>query len=475
MAQELFDEIMPFINACDNEIAHGIYSAEKANIARKYHSKLSALRKKATVGDIIIEALVKKLELIAKQIDAYTYRQNSKEAVLNLVPLSVTDYITNLIREKRLTDPLLIARFAYIELSKVLYYNVSYVKQTDPEAKRIICDAKIDVKKEKIFSYIVCTQFYELYSYILAQFGINVVRKNIPGQDHVWGEIELNNQSVIITDATDYINNSIDLSNAKSNSPTVGFAVLPKKYSGIRLYDVFNGLYDQDTKEEVKNCYEFNRELDTTLGYIGKNGYKVEQIIRENDLFSYQNKHLTGATEVKDFTNLTLEFFKTLKVPNNMDGYEVFAYYQRFLNNLPNVIGANISHKTLYVDSFSYKQNTMKKTLHAPSDYLDYLQDLVCNRYYRYLTEEENNAILEQIKNGSTDSKTISSRILEYELKLAELNRKLNLFYAINKLQFYVPMSGDFLQLQLYEPMMGKKTFKTEEEFDSFRKTIILK
>ena len=53
----------------------------------------------------------------------------------------------------------------------------------------------------KIFSYVVCTQWLKLYTYILKEFGIDVQQKNIPNQDHVWGEIELNENEIIIVDA----------------------------------------------------------------------------------------------------------------------------------------------------------------------------------------------------------------------------------------------------------------------------------
>ncbi len=76
----------------------------------------------------------------------------------------------------------------------------------------------------------------------------------------------------------------------------------------------------------------------------------------------------------------TVNFFKKVKIPNNMDGYEIFAYYQRFAHALPRNVLDNIYQKTLYVESFKYKLRGIKnKFLHAPKEYLKYLQQLIYN------------------------------------------------------------------------------------------------
>lgn len=336
--------------------------------------------------------------------------------------------------------------------------------------KEIMCNTPVDLKKERIFSYVLCTQWLQLYTYILSCFDIDVIKRNIPGQDHVWGEIKLNDNLIVIVDATEYIDSSIDLSNAKSVSPTVGFVVLPKEYTGIKLYDVFNKPENKELSKKIKIYYEYNRELDMSLGYINKSGYKVEKIIRENDLFNYPYPVIKNCDDLKRYTNMTIEFFKNLRIPKNIDGYEIFAYYSKFIRKLPINIAANISQKTIYVDSFSYKQgNLRRKFLHAPLEYLMYLEDLVYSRYYNYLTEEENNIVLEKIKNGYLSGKQILEQIVECEMKIAEIDRSLNFYYAINKLQFYDPSTYDTLRIQVYEPMMGSKSFNSDEEFTRFK------
>ena len=159
-----------------------------------------------------------------------------------------------------------------------------------------------------------------------------------------------------------------------------------------------------------------------------------------------------------------------------MDGYEIFAYYQMFINRLPKNIRSNISQKTLYVDSYSYKQSKLrKKFLHTPKEYLKYLEGLIYSRYYKYLSEEENNKFLDQMKEGTLNGDQVRDLIAKNEVLIAEINRKINLYYAINKLHFYEPESGDTLGIQIFEPLMGMKRFRTQEEFLEFKKTMILK
>lgn len=476
MGLSLSQEVLNFINACDNDFYKNIYKNENIEIATKYIKVLENIKK--TNDSNIVSALINKLKFIRAQINSMNNKKQSTENELNLIPLSVTDYIINLVKEKRVTDSLEIARYVYIELSKVLYYDISYVKQEDPEIKRIICNAPVDLKNEKIFSYVVCTQWLKLYSYILNEFGINVKLKNIKGQDHVWGEIELNDNEIVVLDATDYINASIDLSNSKSTSETVGFVVLPKKYTGIRLYNIFNNIDDIDTIKEVKKHYELNRELDMTLGYITDNLYQDEIIIQENDIFNYRKSLTIKSQELKKIIEQTNEFFNNLKIPTNMDGYEIYAYYEKFRKNLPKIISSNIAHDTIYVDSFFYKQNKMRdKFLNAPIEYLMYLEELVYKRYYNYISLKEGNynELLERIKRGNIKSEELTQQILKRQMQIAEVNRNINYYYAIDKMQFYKPCTGEITEIKLYEPMMGQKSFNSIEKYKKFTKKLIIK
>ena len=81
------------------------------------------------------------------------------------------------------------------------------------------------------------------------------------GEYHTWGEIDLNNGEIVILDGTDYINSSIDLSNAKSTSPTKGFIVLPNSYSGLKFQDLYNKENYKNILAEISKYYDINREL----------------------------------------------------------------------------------------------------------------------------------------------------------------------------------------------------------------------
>ncbi len=471
--ENLINEILLFIKKCDEEISQNLFLIENSYKAKEYLELLKQAKEENNLT--FLDATIKKLDSIIKQIDSVNYHTFDNENILNLVSLSVTDFIIGLIKDKHLVEPVLIARYAYIELAKVLYYDISYVKQKDINGKRKIYDATVNVKKEKIFSYVVCTQWLQLYTYILKQFGLNVIKKSIPGQDHVWGEIELDDKQIIVVDATDYINSSIDLSNAKSMSPTVGFAVLPKEYSNIKLYDIFNNKDNKELANKIKDYFKLNRDLDITLKYITEKGYPVEKIIQENELFHYSKEIIKIPSDISRFLNCAKNFFKKLKIPNNMDGYEIFAYYNMFIKKLPLNIIANISAETLYVDSFSYKIKKLRKQfLHVPNEYLKYLDGLIYSRYYKYLSEEENNAFLEQMKKGILNGEQVRDLIAKKELIIAEINRKISLYYAINKLHFYEPMTAETIGIQLYEPMMGVKNFTNQEEYNEFKKTMFL-
>ncbi len=468
--RNLIFKILAFIKKFEANLSDSKYSFEIADIARKYKILLNNVGKGNKTP--IINALCQKLDLVINQVDSFNYYNEFRtESALNLSSLSVTEYIISLVRKKRIVDPLLIIRYVYIELAKVLYYDISYINQ-DKEQQKIIYDVLINPKREKIFSYVVCTQFTKLCKYILSEFGIELDIKTTPNETHMWGEIKLDD-CVVIVDACDYINGSIDLSNAKACSPTVGFLVLPKEFSGIRILDIFDNPSYKNIKEHMSSYYAINRDLDITLGYITQKGYKTEQIIRENELFQRQGEIISNPREVEEYLDKTADFFRTVKIPNNMDGYEIFAYYQRFAKALPQNVLFNINQKTLYVDAFQYKfDKARRKFLHLPKEYLEYLQHLIYSRYYKYLSEEEINEFLEQIKNGSVDISELSSEIAKAEMTIADINRRLSLYYAINRLQIFDPASGDVKSIQLYEPMMGSKVFDNADDYDEFRKKL---
>lgn len=469
-------EIRTFINLCDEDFYNDIYDKDKINIARKYFQRIKHVNEDNQ--NAYLTAIANKLLFIIKNISVY-YRKNNTttikpEEALNLISRnSITEYVTSLIIAHHLTDPKLIARLAYVELSKYLYYDISYTKITDKNRRNIIVNTPINVFNAKIFSYVVCTQWLQLYTYILSQFGITVKKMNKPGEDHVWGEIDINDDEIIIADATDYIGNSIDLSNAKSISPTKGFLIAPKKYSGIKLYDVFIKKENRELLENLNKYYAINRELDSSLGLIDNSTYPIENILNSNELFSRKDSIIKERKEAIKIFKQVRNFILNISIPNNMDGYEAYAYYYRFIERLPMNIRGCLSMKTLYADSFDYKQKLLKKKyLNAPVEYLKYLEDLVYSRYYEYFQGEvSKDSLFEKIRNGYIDIDKLSDIALAEELKIAEINRRLNPYYAINELTFYNMFDDDFDSMSLlYEPALGKRLYKSSEDLNAFKR-----
>lgn len=127
--------------------------------------------------------------------------------------------------------------------------------------------------------------------------------------------------------------------------------------------------------------------------------------------------------------------------------------------------------KTLFVDSFDYKQKILKKKyLNAPEEYLKYLEDLVYSRYYGYFKDKTDEKIFELIKDRKMSLDEISDIALKEELKIAEINRRLNPYYAINSLAIYNPYGDEEPVTLLYEPASGKKTYKSLNELQEFKR-----
>ncbi len=126
--------------------------------------------------------------------------------------------------------------------------------------------------------------------------------------------------------------------------------------------------------------------------------------------------------------------------------------------------------KTLYVDTFEYKHTKLRsRYLQAGEEYLKYLRDLVYRRYDKYLNNIESNKT--ELTKELISNKQLESDILSLELKVAEINKRLNPYYAINELIIYNPFSSDEKDVyQLYEPSIGRKVFKTQEETEEYKK-----
>ena len=149
---DFITEIISFLDKCDQDYIHNIFNHDNVSLAIYYRDLLDSFKIKSN----LYEALKNKLNFVVNQIDYHYGDIQTTESLLNFFPLSITEYIIKQVKEKKITDPILIARFVYLELCKVVYYDISYCKQENPELKKKICNASIDEKTTKIFSYVVC-------------------------------------------------------------------------------------------------------------------------------------------------------------------------------------------------------------------------------------------------------------------------------------------------------------------------------
>lgn len=87
------------------------------------------------------------------------------------------------------------------------------------------------------------------------------------------------------------------------------------------------------------------------------------------------------------------------------------------------------------------------------------------------LNKNENIAILEQIKKGLISSEKIGNLVLAEEIKIAELNRRLNPYYAINEVTFYHNSLDDTKDnyYMYYEPNIGKQLIKSDVDNIKFK------
>lgn len=116
--EKLEIEIVKFLNKCDSNFKTGIYNL---NDRKKAQELLCELKKSPNQKNAIYRAFKDKLEVIVSMKDSI-----ENEFFYFDQKISIADYIISMIKEKRLVDPKLIIRFAYLELCKYLYYDISY-------------------------------------------------------------------------------------------------------------------------------------------------------------------------------------------------------------------------------------------------------------------------------------------------------------------------------------------------------------
>lgn len=225
---------------------------------------------------------------------------------------------------------------------------------------------------------VVCKGWSELYKELLIDAGFN--EQNIKIQQngvHRWIEVDLQNGNILLADATDAIDKSIDLAASKAGYSTNGFMVLDASFSGYSPKQIFNLQKDQTHGSYYKQIIDSNNEwvksLDSYLGYASEAGYPFEQLIKTNEMFS--NSKLLNELLSNNSVNKKIEGIFNIDIPKEMDGYEAWAYFRKISKN---ILGEN-SNKLLNI--FLY--NETPKGI-EPIDVLSYIDENGINHYQIY-------------------------------------------------------------------------------------------
>ena len=167
---------------------------------------------------------------------------------------------------------------------------------------------------------------------------------------HRWIEINLQNGNIILADATDAIDNSIDLAASKAGYSTSGFLILDESFSGIKPKELYELQNDKVNGEFYKNIIESNKAwlqvIDVPLGYATKDGYLFDQITKTKKLFS-NSKVLNELFGTNSFSKKMKRMFE-IDIPENMDGYECWAYLRKISSNILGDDANKISNRFLY-------------------------------------------------------------------------------------------------------------------------------
>ena len=327
-----------------------------------------------SLDDITLDQL-KKIDDIDNTFFNYNGKNYSVIDIKNMISneFSLKDSLKNSVSE--IDDPILKARKLYMELNKKLHYSMDYIKGSS-DLKNKILNNYTSFDNLNSSNKVVCKGWSELYAEILEACGFseNSVKVVNSGK-HRWVEIDLQDGNIILADATEAINGSIDLAASKAGFGTSGFMLIDNR-SGL-----YNGLRPSDLANNAKNIDFINYnnqvmlDIDKQLGYAGENGYYIDELTKAKKLFGNNIKNKIQETKlvqklfgnnIKNKTQETKLVQKLLdmEIPENMDGYEAFAYYRKLSKNLLGDNYRDINLNTLYnktengVDPINYLSYT---------------------------------------------------------------------------------------------------------------------
>ena len=174
---------------------------------------------------------------------------------------------------------------------------------------------------------VICKGWSELYRETLLNIGfkpenVKIMGKNGTG-NHKWIEVNLNNGMIIIADATESIgDNQPDLTNSKFGTNTMGFMLVPEKYSGKRL-NKWIDIKDDDFmfwQQRNKNLFPY---IDYHYDFDGFNPPTSFLKKLSNNNF-FRNIYSQSQDKVVDFVF-------NQKIPHNMNAVDVKNYYTLYM------------------------------------------------------------------------------------------------------------------------------------------------
>lgn len=222
-------------------------------------------------------------------------------------------------------------RKIYIELNKKTNYNVDFVLG-DKNTQNAILN-KVTTFDNVTNGNVVCKGWSELYAEALVEAGIDPSRVRVvkaQNAKHWWVEVDMG-ENIIRADATDAFLGSTDLANCKCGDSTNGFLILNKRDSGVRI----NNNILKENPNLLKNSNDYFRGVDESINYVdGDNGYFTENVNKLRNAFSNGDSPYGDIIKQSDILNKNVTSYMNMDIPENMNGYDAYAYYRKFSNTL---------------------------------------------------------------------------------------------------------------------------------------------
>ncbi len=278
------------------------------------------------------------------------------------------------------------SRKIYYELNKRVHYDTTFMDDNEENLgiKATIYNKNLNFQNLES-NNVICKGWSQLYAELLIASGIEEKNVSIIGGDsvgsHKWVEVKVDENRVIVADATDAINKSNDLVNCKCGFATAGFVYgYMNKLSHKRLVNLDNSVLAQYGTTWAN--------VDKKIG-VKENEYFDKLLEKANNVFKPSTENTDTVDLIKDFENTP--------IPEYMDGFEARVYFSNLkyilFNKQDNI---KVSTATEYIkaddktiplciitvskdngtDYIVYDQKNGKKMFDNHVDYENYIQSI---------------------------------------------------------------------------------------------------